>query len=157
MKKVFEPVTKSPQNTSQDITKAIMETSKNNNKAQENLNNKLLETMNDRGIVASYLMSPLSKIANPEITSQFRFVKDSSSNRVIDLLIHNSIPITLHDNLLTFTDTGKVFQLKEDLLKVITCKNYKVDLASLSDKKLMHDFANEMNFVEKFYVRNPLE
>ena len=91
-------------------------------------------------------MSLLSKITNPENTSQFKIVKDHNSNRVNDLLIHNTIPITLHDNLLTFRDTGKVFEIKVDLSKKITNKNYKVDLASLQDKKLMYDFAKEMNF-----------
>ena len=67
--------------------------------------------MNDRGIIASYLMSPSSKITNPENTSQFKLVKDSNSNRVNDLLIHNTIPVTLYDNLLTFCDTGKIFEL----------------------------------------------
>ena len=97
MKKVFEPVTKSVENASQDITKTITETSIKNNQAIENLNNKLLEIMNDRGILASYLMSPLSKITNPENTIQFKLVKDYNSNRVNDLLIKNT-PITLHDN-----------------------------------------------------------
>ena len=60
-------------------------------------------------------MSPLSQITNPENTTEFKLVKISSSNRVNDLLIHNSIPITLHDNLLTFRDTKKVFELKGDL------------------------------------------
>ena len=41
MKKVFEPVTKSLENTSQDIKKTITETSLKNNQAIENLNNKL--------------------------------------------------------------------------------------------------------------------
>ena len=91
-------------------------------------------------------MSPLSKITNPENSSQFNSVKDSSSNRVNDLLIHNTIQSTLHDNLLTFRDTGKQFELKGDLLKMITNKNYNVYLASLSDKKLLYDFAKEMNF-----------
>ena len=63
-----------------------------------------------------------------------------------DLLIHKSKPNTFHDNLLTFRDTDKVFELKADFLKMITIKNYEVDLASLSDKKLMYDFAKEMNF-----------
>ena len=146
MKKIFEPVTKSLENTSQDITKTITESSMKNNQAIENLNNKLLEIMNGRGIIASYLLSPLAKITNPENTTQFKLVKDSSSTRVNDLLIHNTIPITLHDNLLTFRDTNKVFELKGDLLKMITNKNYNVDLASLADKKLMHDFAKEMHF-----------
>ena len=82
MKKVFEPITKSLENTSQDITKTITETSNKNNKAIENLNNKLLEIMNDRGILATNLMSPLSKIFNPENTSQFKLVKDCSSKTV---------------------------------------------------------------------------
>ena len=148
-KEVFEPVTKSLEKTSENISKTITENSINNNKAIENLNNKLLEIMNDRGILASYLMSPLSKITNPENSTQFKLVKDSSSNRVNDLLIHNTIPITLYNTLLTFRDTGKEFELKGDLLKMITNKNFNVDLASLADKKLMYDFAKEMHFDTK--------
>ena len=115
MKKVFESVTKSLENTSQDITKTITETYIKNNQAIENSNNKLLEIKIDRGILASFLMSPLSKITNPENSSQFKLVKGSNSNRVFDLLKHNSIPITLHYNMLTFRDTNKQFELKGDL------------------------------------------
>ena len=149
MKKVFEPVTKSLENTSENLTKAITESSIKNNQAIENLNNKLLEIMNDRGILATYLMSPLSKITNPENTTQFKLVKDSNSNRVKDMLIHNTIPITLYNNILTFRDTGREFELKGDLLKMITNNNFNVDLASLSDKKLMFEFAKEMHFDTK--------
>ena len=95
MKKIFEPNTKSLEKTSQDIIKTITETSVKNNQAIENLNNKFLEIMNDRGILASYLMSPPSKITNPENTSQFRLEKDHNSKRVNDLLMKNKIPITL--------------------------------------------------------------
>ena len=146
MKKVVEPVTKSLENTSQDITETITETSIKNNQAIENLNNKLLKILNDRGILASYLMSPLSKITNPEISSQFKLVKDSSSNRVNDLKKNKTILITLFNNILTFRDTGKEFELKGDLLKMITNNNYNVDHASLADKKLMYDYAKEMKF-----------
>ena len=149
MKKVFEPVTKSLENTSQGITRTITETSVKNNQAIENLDNKLLEIMNDRGIIASYLLSPLAKFFNPENTTQFKSVKDSSSNRVNDLKINNSIPITLYNNILTFRDTGKEFELKGYLLKMITNKNYNVNHASLSDKKLMYEFAKEMHFDER--------
>ena len=65
------------------------------------------------------------------------------------MLIHNTIPITLCDNLLTFRDTGTIFELKGDLLKLIPNKNYIVDLANLSDKKLMYDFPKEMYFAVK--------
>ena len=71
MKKVFEPVAKSLENTSENLKKAITESSTKNNQAIENLNDKPLEIMNDRAILASYLMSPLSKITNPENSSQF--------------------------------------------------------------------------------------
>ena len=60
--------------------------------------------------------------------------------------MHNTIPITLYGNLLTFRDIGKVFTLEGDLLKMIITKNYNIDFASLQDKKLMYDFAKEMNF-----------
>ena len=71
MKKVFEPVTKSLDNTFQDITETITETSIKNNKALEKLNNKHLKVMNARGILASYLKSPLSKITNPENATHY--------------------------------------------------------------------------------------
>ena len=149
MKEVFETITKSLENTSQDITKSITETSVKNNQAIENLDNKLLEIMNDRGILATYLMSPLSRITNPENSSQFKLVKDPSSNRVNDLKINKTIPITLYGNMLFFRDTNKQFELKGDLLEMITNSKFNVDLASLSDKKLMYDFAKQMHFDPK--------
>ena len=91
-------------------------------------------------------MSPLSRITNPENTSQFKLVKDPSSNRVNDLKINKTIPITLYGNMLTFRDTNKQFELKGDLLEMITNSKFNVDLASLSDKNLMYDFAKEMHF-----------
>ena len=155
MKKVFEPVTKSLENTSEILTKAITESSEENNLALENLNNKLLEIMNDRGILATYLMSPLSKITNPENKSQFRLEKDHNSNRKNDLLMKNKIPITLYGNMLTFRDTNKQFELTGDLLEMITNKDYNVDHASLADKKLMYDFAKEMHFDMKAAGKKP--
>ena len=149
MKKVFEPVTKSFEKTSENLTKPITETSIKNNLAIENINNNLLEIMNDRGILATYLMSPLSRITNSDNTSQFRLVKDHNSNRVNDLLMKNKIPFTLYCNMLTFRDTNKQIELKGDLLEMITNSKFNVDLASLSDKKLMYDFAKERHFDTK--------
>ena len=48
--------------------------------------------------------------------------------------------------MLSILDTGRVFELNGDLLKMITNENYIVELASLSDKKPIYDFAKEMNF-----------
>ena len=91
-------------------------------------------------------MSLLSKTFNLENASQYKLVKDFNSNRLKDLLIHNSKPISVHDNLLTFRITGKVFELKGDLLKMKTNKNYNVDHNSFLDKKPMFDFAKERRF-----------
>ena len=85
-----------------------------NNQALENLNDNFPEIMNDRGSIASNLLSLLSKNIKPEITGQFKLVKDRNSNRVKDLLIQNTISTTLFNNLVTFRDTGKKFQLKGD-------------------------------------------
>ena len=115
-------------------TKNNTETSININKTIDSLNNKHSEMMNDRGILATCLLSPLSKITNPDNTTQSKVVEKSTSNRVNGLLRHNSILITLHDNFLTVRDTNKEFELKGDLLKMITDRNYNVELASLSDK-----------------------
>ena len=95
------------------------------------------------------MLSPLAKIFKPENTTQFKIIKDSTSDNVNDLKINKSIPITLYNNILTFRDTGKEFELKGNLLKMLTNKNYNVDHASLSDKKLMYYFAKEMYFDTK--------
>ena len=87
MKKALEPNTKTLEKTSQDITKTITESHIKNNKAIENLNTILLEILNDRGKLASHLMSPLSKITNPENSTQLKLVKFFNSNRVNDFLI----------------------------------------------------------------------
>ena len=57
--------------------------------------------------------------------------------------------------MLTFRDTGKEFELTGDLLVMITNKNYKVDHASLADKRLMYDFAKEMHFDERRVGNKP--
>ena len=99
MTKVFEPLNNTLKKTSENITKTITESSINNNKAISDLNEKVLELMNDRGIIVSYLIFPLSKIINPENSTQFKLVDDSTSNRVNELEINNSIPITLNNKL----------------------------------------------------------
>ena len=66
MKKVFEPMTDVIKNTSENITKLLTENSINNNKAIENLNEKILELMNNRGMIAPYFASSLVNLFKPE-------------------------------------------------------------------------------------------
>ena len=47
VKKIYEPLTGTIKNTSEDITKTMMLASKENNEVLENLNDKLSELMND--------------------------------------------------------------------------------------------------------------
>ena len=103
----MEPVTDTIKKTSEDLAKTMILTSKKNKKAL--LANKLLEILNHKSILASYLMSPLSKITNPENKSLVKLVKYPHSKRVNDMLIHNTKPVTLYDSLLTFRDAGKTF------------------------------------------------
>ena len=77
MEEAFEPVTKSIKHVSDELTKTMTENSIKNNQVLENKNNKLPEIMNDRGILATYLMSLLSKITNPEKVNQLKVCKRS--------------------------------------------------------------------------------
>ena len=54
IRKVYESLTDTTKNTTGKITKTITESSFKNNQALDNLSNKLLKKMNDRGIIASY-------------------------------------------------------------------------------------------------------
>ena len=146
MKKVFEPLTKSLENTSQDITKTLTENSINNNKAIENLNEKILELMNDKGMITSYLVSSLVNLFKPENKSQFRLKKDLNSTKMNDFLINKGIPVTLVSNLLIFRDSNKSFKLEGDLLETITNYDFNVDHSNQQDRKLIYEFAKEMNF-----------
>ena len=76
-------------------------------------------------------------------------MRHPDSNRVSDLLINKSSPVTLHDSSLTFCDTGKSFQLERNLLKMITNENYIVDLAKLSEEEIRYEFPTEKYFCGK--------
>ena len=62
IKKFFKPMTDEMKNTSENLTKAITENSINNIKAISDLNEKILELMNDRGMIAPYLTTSLVEV-----------------------------------------------------------------------------------------------
>ena len=146
MKKVFEPVTKSLKNTSQDIAKTLTENFNNNNKAIENLDEKILELMNDKGMITTYLASSLVYLFKPENKSQFRLKKDLNSTEMNDFLRNKGIPVTLVSNLLIFRDSNKSFKLEGDRLETITNYDFNVNHSNQQDRKLIYEFAKEMNF-----------
>ena len=148
-KKIFKPMTDAIKNTSETITKTLTENSINYNKAIENLNEKILELMDEKGMIAPYLVSSLSNVFNLENKSQFRLRKDPNSTKINDFLIHRGIPVTLFSNMITFRDSNKSFILEGDLLKLITNHKFNAGHSSPQDKKLIYEFAKEMNYDTK--------
>ena len=149
MNKLFKPMTDAIKNTSENITKTITENSINNNKAIENLNEKILELMNDKGMITPYLTTSLVEVFKKDNKSQFRFRKDPNSTKMNDFLIHGNIPVTIFSNMITFRVSNKTFRLEGDLLKVITNYKFNIDHSSPQDKKLIYEFAKEMNYDTK--------
>ena len=136
-------------NTSEAITKTLTENSNNNNKAIENLNEKISELMNDKGLIAPYLASPLFEVFKFDNKSQFRLRKDPDSTKLNNFLIHGKIPVTLFSNMITFRESRKTFKLDGDLLKVITNHKFNVDHSNQQDRKIIYEFAKEMNYDTK--------
>ena len=66
-----------------------------------------------------------------------------------DFSIHGNIPVTLFSNMITFGDSNKTFRLEGDLLKLITNYNFNADHSSPQDKKIIYEFAKEMNYDTK--------
>ena len=144
--KFFKPMTDGIKNTSEKITKTLTENYINNKKTIEKLNEKILELLNDKGLIAPYLTSSLVNLFEPENRSQFESKKDLNSTKMNDFLMNESIPVTLFSIMLVFRDINKSFKLDGDLLKVITIFKFNADHSNPQDKKLNYEFTKEMNF-----------
>ena len=149
MEEVFEPLTDTLKKTSEKITKTITETSIKNIKARSDLNEKFLELLDEKSLIALYLASSLVNLFKSENKSQFRLKNNLNSTKMNDFLIHGIIPVSLHSNMITFRDSNKSFKLDEDLLKLITNYKFNADYSSPQDKKLIQEFAKEMNYDTK--------
>ena len=147
--KFFKPMTDELKNTSEKITRTLTENSINNNKAIENLNEKILELLDEKGMIASYLASSLVEVFKKDTKSQFRLRKDPDSTKLNDFLIHGKIPVTIFSNMIVFRDSNKSFRLEGDLLKVITNHKFNVDHSNQQDRKIIYEFAKEMNYDTK--------
>ena len=105
--------------------------------------------MNDKGNIAPYLTTSLVEVFIKDNKSQFRIRKDPNSTKMNDFLIHGNIPVTLFSNMITFRDSNKTFKLEGDLLKVITNHKFNVDHSNQQDRKIIFEFAKEMNYDTK--------
>ena len=144
--KIFKPMTDVIKNTSENITKTLTENSIFNNKAIENLNEKILELMNDKGLIAPTLASSLVNLFKPENKNQFRLKKDLNSTKMNGFMINNGVPVTLVSNMLIFRDSKKSFKLDGDFLGTMTNYGFNVDHSNQQDRKMIYEFAKEMNF-----------
>ena len=97
LQKVYEPVTKTIKNVSENISKTLTESSINNNKAIENLNEKVLESMKDKGLVDSSILEVIK-----DSGGQFRLIKGPNSIKKNDFLINEKVPVTIFNNMLNF-------------------------------------------------------
>ena len=140
MKKVYEPLTDTIKNVSENISKNLTESSINDNKAIENLNEKVLQAMNDKRLIDSSLLEFL-KYDNK---GQFRLIKDPNSTKTNDFLINKNVPVTRFNNMLTFRDTNKIFKLEGDLLKVMTNNKFNIDHSDEQNREIIREFAKEM-------------
>ena len=145
MKEGFEPLSNTLKDISENITKSITETSNKNIKAISDLNEKVLEIMDENHLIAPFLDSSIVKLFKFENKSQFRLRKDLGSTKMNDFLIHGNIPVSPQCNMITFGDSNKHFKLDGDLLKLTTNYNFNADHSSPQDKKLIYEFAEEMN------------
>ena len=142
MTKVFEPLTDTLKKTSENITKTITESSINNNKAIENLNEKVLESMDDKGLIDSSLI----EVIKSDNKGQFRLTKDPNSTKTNDFLINEKVPVTIFSNMLTFRNTKKVFKIEGDLYKVITDYKFNVDHSNKQNRQIIYEFGKEMKY-----------
>ena len=135
IKNFFKPMT-------DEITKSITENSINNNKAIENLNEKVLESMNDKGLIDSSLI----EVIKSDNKGQSRLTKDPNSTKTNDFLINEKVPVTIFSNMLTFRDIKKVFKIEGDLYKVITDYKFNVDYSNQQNRKIIYEFGKEMKY-----------
>ena len=142
MKKFNEPLTDTIKNVSENISKTSSESSINNNKAIENLNEKVLESMNDKGLIDSSLI----EVIKSDNKGQFRLIKDPNSTKPNDFLINEKVPVTIISKMLTFRDIKKVFKIEGYLYKVITDYQFNVDLSNKQNRQIICEFGKEMKY-----------
>ena len=100
-------------------------------------------------MITPYLASSVVEVFISINKSQFRLRKDPDSTKMIDFLIRRKIPVTIFSNMITFRDSNKTFKLEGDLLKVITNHKFNVDHSNQQDRKIIYEFAKEMNYDTK--------
>jgi len=144
IKKLFEPITKAVTDSNQKL----LEETTSNTKAIENLVEsnkyvKTLESMHKNEVIHSSLIRPIARLLVPETKSQLRLCEDPDSENWHDYVM-NGEKVTIYNDELVFSESGKIFTLRGDVLKMLT--DYKFDTTDSPDAKVNIDIMDEMHF-----------
>ena len=149
LKKIYKPLTDLIKDVFENVTKTISETSMKNTKAISDLNEKVLEVMNENGLIAPYLASSLVNLFKPENRSQFRLKKDLNLSMMSDFSINGGIPVSSLSNMITSKDSNNTFKLDGDLLETIANYDFNVDQSNQQDRKPKYEFLKELKYIFK--------
>ena len=149
LKKLYKPLTDLIKDVFENVTKTISETSMKNTKAISDLNEKVLEVMNENGLIAPYLASSLVNLFKPENRSQFRLKKDLNLSMMNDFSINGGIPVSSLSNMITSKDSNNTFKLDGDLLETIANYDFNVDQSNQQDRKPKYEFLKELKYIFK--------
>ena len=125
------------EDVSEKTTKTMTETSIKNHQAISDINEKVLELMNDKAMIAPFLASSLVNHFKPENKSQFKLKKDNNWIRMKNFLIIRGIPVTLYSNMLTFRGNIKSFKLDENFSETMTHYDFSFDHSNPQNQKLI--------------------
>ena len=67
-----------------------------NNKAPEDLNQKVSDLMHDKGLIDLYLTSSLVNLFTSENKCQYILLRDPNSTRMNDFMMDRIIPVTIY-------------------------------------------------------------
>ena len=140
-KELFEPITK----RTKDSRQKIHEESKSATKANEALDEsndhvKGLELLNKNWVIHSTLIRPRAKVLVPSNKSHFWFRDDPDSDNWNDFEM-NVEKVTKYDDEIVFKNSGKIFTLRGDVLKMLT--DYKFNTSNWPNAKLIIDYRDE--------------
>ena len=147
IKKLYEPITDTIKDISRVKTETLMESYKGNKKTNSGLKEKVLELMNDKGMITPFLASSLVNFFKLGNKSQFKLIKDPNSIMMNAFLMNGSIAVTLYSNMLTFRDSNKAFKLDGDLFKTMAIYKFNVTRSHPKEQKINYEFGEKMKFI----------
>ena len=60
-----------------------------------------------------------------------------------DFLMNAGIPVSVYDNMVTFRDSNRSFELDGDLLETMTNYDFNVSISNPQDRKLLYECGNK--------------